>query len=140
VHDYCALQRSLVEAFLSALSPRDLERFSDVEREGPLTANEEQWRFSRHGLGVSFQRPGLVLDAHRGMVPVPDGIDGWRFQQFLESRKVAKLMMEGEEVDVEDEAGLDAGLARMVDAGLLDRVHLDGGFLVFRPTSRLLHQ
>jgi hypothetical protein len=51
-----------------------------------LTGNDE-WKFRRHGLGVTFVRASddLTIDAHRFYPDLASPVDAWRLRSFLES-------------------------------------------------------
>jgi hypothetical protein len=136
VLEFCDLQRRLVERFLEDVRPNDLERFSDVERTGTLRVGAQQWSYTRHGAGVSFEIQGTTVDAHVGLALFPSAVDGWRLHQYLESIGVATLTFEGEHVAADDEKSLERLLERMEQAGILEAVHLQPPTRLFCP-SRL---
>lgn len=58
-----------------------------IPKSGSLVLNNDVWGFRRHGSGVLFKssKDGTVIDAHLGMVKVPDAFDAWRLMQYFES-------------------------------------------------------
>ena len=135
VLEFCDLQRRLVERFLEDVRPKDVERFSDVERTGTLRVGSQQWTYTRHGAGISFESPGMTVDAHVGLALFPSAIDGWRLLQYLESIGVTTLTFEGESAAADDEESLERLLARMERAGILEAVSLQPSTRLFRPSQ-----
>jgi len=91
---------------------------------------------SRHGVGVSFEAPGRMIDVHVGLATFDDAIDGWRSLQYLESRNVTCLMFEGEAVDARDEGALERLLEAMAQARIMEIVLLgEPPRRLFRPAT-----
>lgn len=134
VLEFCDLQRRLVERFLEDVHSNDLERFSDIQRTGTLRVGAQQWSYTRHGAGVSFEMPGTTVDAHVGLALFPDAVDGWRLLQYIESIGVATLTFAGELIAADDEKSLERLLERMEQAGILEAVHLEPSMRLFCPS------
>lgn len=139
VLEFCNLQHRLVGRFLQDVCPKDLERFSDVERIGTLRIGSQEWKYTRHGAGILFEIPGAVVDAHIGLALFPNAIDGWRLLQYLESIGVSSVAFDGAAVAANDEEGLERLLEKMEHAGILEAAYLQPPTRVFFPRSLSLH-
>lgn len=65
-------------------SVKDYENMLDVPKHGNLTVTGENWKFTRHGVGLKFERlaDGLLVDMHK-YVNKPELFDAWRVKHFL---------------------------------------------------------
>jgi hypothetical protein len=59
------------------------------------------------------------VDAHVGLAQFPEGLDGWRLWQYLESKSIPGLSFRGEFFASDDESALDAMLAKLAAFGHL---------------------
>jgi len=56
-----------------------------VPKAGLVKLNAEEWSFQRHGVGVRFERGGVVVDANRHLDQDPGLFDVGRLAEFLQS-------------------------------------------------------
>ena len=119
VLSFAELQRRLVLLFLAQEQPRDREFFADVSRRGTVDLDGESWQFVRHGAGVSFKSRNGVVDVHVGLSQFPDGVDGWRLWQYLESKGIPGLVSGSDLIASDDESGLENLLATLAASGHL---------------------
>ncbi|WP_437814633.1 DUF6896 domain-containing protein [Sorangium sp. So ce1078] len=124
---YALLQGRLVRTFLNLYQPKDRETFRDVPS-GTLSMDGTTWTHQRHGAGVTFVDPSDVkVNAHVGMAECPEGVDGGRLFEYLESIGVAVVVYGGQTYDVE-KRNMDRMLDEMVQGGLLRAVTTRGRF------------
>ncbi|WP_148314141.1 DUF6896 domain-containing protein [Sorangium cellulosum] len=124
---YALLQGRLVRKFLNLYRPKDLETFRDVPG-GTLSLYGRTWTHRRHGAGVSFVDPSDVkVNAHVGMVEFPEGVDGGRLFEYLESIGMSAIVFDGREYGVTKQ-DMDRMLDEMVEGALLRVVMTRGRF------------
>ncbi|WP_437777119.1 DUF6896 domain-containing protein [Sorangium sp. So ce1097] len=127
VERFVSLQGRLVRKFLDKYRPKDRERFLDVSN-GYLMEAGAPWSHQRHGAGVTFVSPeGIRVNAHVAMVEYPEGIDGGRLFEYLESLGVASVYFEGLEYSVATYE-MDKLMDQMARSGLLRPVVSSGRF------------
>jgi len=125
IPQYVALQGRLVRTFLSRYNPNDIERFRDVS-DGSVDVDGMDWRHRRHGAGILFlSARGVRVNAHLGMVQYPEGIDGGRLFEYLESQAVRAVTFRGS-VHVVGKVELDTLLNEMGALGVLRRSETTG--------------
>lgn len=113
--------------FLDKYRPKDRERFLDVPN-GYLMEAGASWSHQRHGAGVTFVSPeGIRVNAHVAMAEYPEGIDGGRLFEYLESLGVASVYFEGIEYSV-PKYEMDRLMDQMARSGLLRPVVSSGRF------------
>jgi hypothetical protein len=93
IRSFVALQTALVSALKSALGERDWELLVGVPRSGTVSLNGEEWSYQRHGVGVRFERRGVVVDANRHLDQDPTIFDAGRLVEFLESRNCSEVTL-----------------------------------------------
>ena len=67
VLEFIELQNNLILAFRQTFSQiTDWENLLDCPRSGDFSAQGEEWKFQRHGVGICFtgHNIGTVVDAH----------------------------------------------------------------------------
>ncbi|WP_155797948.1 DUF6896 domain-containing protein [Sorangium cellulosum] len=127
VKQFASLQGRLVRKFLDKYRPKDRERFLDISN-GYLMESGASWSHQRHGAGVTFVRlEGIRVNAHVAMVEYPEGIDGGRLFEYLESLGVASVHFEGIEYSVAKHE-MDKLMDQMARSGLLRPVVSSGRF------------
>jgi hypothetical protein len=124
---FASLQGHLVRKFLELYDPKDRERFRDVPN-GALSLNDESWTHQRHGSGVAFVNSNNVqVNAHVAMADHPEGIDGGRLFEYLESLGCPFVVFSGREYSVTKD-DMDRMVDDMVQSGLLRPVITPGRF------------
>lgn len=124
---YASLQGRLVRKLLNLYQPKDRDTFRDVPS-GTLSMDGRTWTHRRHGAGVTFEDPRDVkVNAHVGMAEYPEGVDGGRLFEYLESIDVDTVAFGGREHNV-TKHDMDRILDEMVQGGLLQVVTTRGRF------------
>ncbi|MGK4000212.1 DUF6896 domain-containing protein [Sorangium sp. So ce1024] len=127
VERFASLQGRLVRRFMDKYRPKDREKFLDISN-GYLMEAGALWSHQRHGAGVTFVSPeGIRVNAHVAMVEYPEGIDGGRLFEYLESLGVASVYFEGVEYSV-PRCEMDKLMDEMARRGLLRPVISSGRF------------
>ena len=107
--------------------PADRERFRDVPN-GMLVEAGTTWTHQRHGAGVLFaSSEGVRVNAHVAMAEYPEGIDGGRLFEYLESLGIASVVFEGREYTT-TKPEMDIWVDQMTRSGLLRPVISSGRF------------
>jgi hypothetical protein len=84
-----SLQRRLITSYRLQHPEVDTSKWLlGIPRRSELLIDGESWEVLRHGVGLQFNRrnpaPHLIVDMHEEF-DVPDRLDAWRVQQFVES-------------------------------------------------------
>jgi hypothetical protein len=133
VSRYAAVQNRLIRAFLDQCKPRDLDRFRDVAP-GLLELEGAEWNYSRHGGGILFvSEQGIRVNAHAALVQFPEGFDGGRLFEYLESLEFDSVYL-GMSVYQAGKRELDALLIELAKAGFVRQ------FQSVAPFSHLIYQ
>ncbi|WP_437528769.1 hypothetical protein WME79_46450 [Sorangium sp. So ce726] len=124
---FASLQGRLVRKFLELYEPKDRERFRDVPN-GTLSIEGATWTHRRHGAGVAFTGINNVrVNAHVGMNEYPEGIDGGRFFEYLESIGISVVDFAGIEYNV-TMCDMDKMVDELWRRGILRAVTTEGRF------------
>ncbi|WP_437968479.1 hypothetical protein WMF04_03940 [Sorangium sp. So ce260] len=124
---YASLQGHLVRKLLNLHQPKDRETFRDVPS-GMLSMDGRTWAHRRHGAGVAFVNPsGIKVNANVGMAEFPEGVDGGRLFEYLESIGATAVVFREQEHGV-TKRDVDRMLDEMVQGGLLRVVTTRGRF------------
>lgn len=122
VKEYSAVQAMLVAATLVAFPA--LARGKHVvflERTGEVRADDEDWRFIRHGAGVRYtgSQSGRVVDPHEAMLDHPDAFDPWRLKQYFDSLSISEVWFENERYPVIEGEGIVSLMGAMAARGAI---------------------
>jgi len=124
---FSLLQGRLVREFLARYKPKDLERFRDVPN-GTIVEGGAQWMHKRHGAGILFINiNGVRVNAHVAMIEFPEGIDGGRLFEYIESLGMPSVVFAGREYST-TKPEIDILVQEMTQGGLLRRVSSSGRF------------
>lgn len=115
---FASLQGLLVRQYLDVCNPKDREGFRDAPR-GTLSTDGRTWKYQRHGAGVAFvDLSGVRVNAHVGMAEHPEGVDGGRLFEYLDSLGLSVVIFGDREYDV-TKSEMDRMMEDMVQGGLL---------------------
>jgi hypothetical protein len=130
---YLGLQSRLIRAFLDQCKPRDLVRFRGVPP-GSLELDGTKWNYSRHGGGILFlSEQGIRVNAHAASVQFPEGFDGGRLFEYLESLKIGSVCFGASAYQV-GKREMDALLIELARVDLVQEFRSSG------PFSHLIYQ
>ncbi|MBD2773022.1 DUF6896 domain-containing protein [Iningainema tapete] len=120
--EFIEIQNSLLKAFREKYSQIiDWKYLLDSPRSGYILAQNEEWKFQRHGVGICFtgQKSGKVVDVHVGMSEYPTAFDVWRLCQYFESIGIEKIGHLSKDFDVTDEDGIEELFNCLLQDGLI---------------------
>ena len=106
--EFRSLQLALVEKLQSDHpTVADWEDLTGLPRHGIIVVGGRHWEFHAHGLGISFveQSSGLHINCHRGLAGHADAFDSGRIVEFLKSRGLSQVLIEGNAVTFDFPAG-----------------------------------
>jgi hypothetical protein len=127
IKQFASLQGRLVRTFLDRYQPEDRERFRDVPN-GTLAEAGTTWAHQRHGAGILFTSSESVrVNAHVAMTEYPEGVDGGRLFEYLESLGIASVNFEGRRYAT-TKPEMDRLMEHMRRSGLLRPVISSGSF------------
>jgi hypothetical protein len=104
------LQRELLLGFKKAYPwVKDYENMFDVPKHGNLIVIGQDWQFTKHGVGLKFERlvDGLLVDMHK-YFDKPELFDASRVKHFLYSYSIRPTERE-----------IFQGLSKLVERGKL---------------------
>ncbi|XYH97564.1 DUF6896 domain-containing protein [Sorangium sp. So ce1128] len=127
LEQFASLQGRLVRKFLELYDPKDREGFRDAPR-GTLSMDGRTWKCQRHGAGIVFvDLSGVRVNAHVGMAECPEGMDGGRLFEYLDSLGLSVVIFGDREYDV-TKSEMDQMVDDMVQGGLLRAITTTGRF------------
>lgn len=127
VRQFAYVQGRLVRNFLEKYRPKDRERFRDVPN-GMLVEAGETWTHQRHGAGVAFvNSKNIRVNAHVAMAEYPEGIDGGRLFEYLESLGHTSVVFDKHEYAI-NKPEMDKLLDQMMRKGLIRPAISSGRF------------
>lgn len=132
---YCELQRHLVTTFVRLMGCHSPQELCLVPRRGQMDHLGEIWSYTRHGVGVCFEREGVVVDAHFEMFRFPSAVDAWRLLEYFESIGTSIIALRNQEYSVSDTDRLDALLDLLTALGVLERIVLDPPRQMYQPRT-----
>ncbi|WP_438006706.1 hypothetical protein WME89_50470 [Sorangium sp. So ce321] len=127
LEQFASLQGRLVRNFLELYAPKDREGYRDAPK-GTLSTDGRTWKCQRHGAGVVFvDLGGVRVNAHVGMAEYPEGMDGGRLFEYLDSLGLSVVIFGDREYDV-TKFEMDQMIDDMVQGGLLRAITTKGRF------------
>ena len=96
IKNFVAIQRQLLELIQKNQPLIDREAFHDLPKRGFLRLNGSEWRYKRHGKGLSFVQAetGVEVDTH-DLIEHPEAFDAWRILLYCESLKLVHISHQG---------------------------------------------
>ena len=85
IRAFVRLQVALVSALKSMLGGQDWTLLVGVPKAGVVNIDDDEWSYQRHGVGIRFERRGVVVDANRHLDQDPGLFDVGRLVEFLQT-------------------------------------------------------